>query len=171
MRASLDSSRPIMAPSVRSTRIFSITSGLSRSVRKATCRSDSPTIARHGPRLRPSPRVHRVACKSNLSSPKQLVSPRASLRFSTYSAAPSLATVQTNDSAHAEIRNIESGLARMENKALAQQRVMLSEEKTDKLGKLALGAKLDRALDRRMKGQDAEMRTRKTSLSEKETLA
>ncbi|KAI8624718.1 hypothetical protein F5Y19DRAFT_480321 [Xylariaceae sp. FL1651] len=98
-----------------------------------------------------------------------LVSPRASLRYSTYSTAPSFTpTVQTTDSAHAEIRNIESGLARMENKALSKQRVVLSEEKTANLSKLALGAKLDRALDRRMTSQDAEMRPRKQSINEKE---
>ncbi|KAJ8125470.1 hypothetical protein O1611_g8169 [Lasiodiplodia mahajangana] len=98
-----------------------------------------------------------------------LVSPRASLRMSTYSTtAPSFApTMQTTDSAHAEIRNIETGLARMENKALSKQRVVLSEEKTANMSKLALGAKLDRALDRRMTGQDAEMRPRKHSLNEK----
>ncbi|KAI0403354.1 hypothetical protein F4802DRAFT_293880 [Xylaria palmicola] len=99
-----------------------------------------------------------------------VVSPRASVRLSTYSmTAPSFApTTHTTDSAHAEIRNIETGLARMENKALSKQRVVLSEEKSANLNKLALGAKLDRALDRRMTGQDAEMRPRKQSLSEKE---
>jgi len=56
----------------------------------------------------------------------------------------------------------------MENKALSKQRVILSEEKTANLSKLALGAKLDRALDRRMTGQDAVMRPRKQSYSEKE---
>ncbi|KAI0505149.1 hypothetical protein F5B22DRAFT_535119 [Xylaria bambusicola] len=99
-----------------------------------------------------------------------LVSPRASVRLSTYSTmAPSLApTMRTNDSAHADIRIIESGLARMENKALSLQRVVLSEEKTANMSKLALGAKLDRALDRRMTSQDAEMRPRKHIISEKE---
>jgi len=58
----------------------------------------------------------------------------------------------------------------MENKALTQQRVVLSEEKVANMSKLALGAKLDRALGRRMSGQDAVMRTRKPSiLNEKET--
>lgn len=80
--------------------------------------------------------------------------------------APSLTpTVRTTDSAHAEINHIESGLARMENKALQQQRVVLSEEKTANLNKLALGAKLDRALDRRMSSQDAVMRPRKLTVS------
>ncbi|KAI1330186.1 hypothetical protein F5Y16DRAFT_48453 [Xylariaceae sp. FL0255] len=97
-----------------------------------------------------------------------VASPRASVRYSTYSTAPSLAaTMATTDSAHAEIRNIESGLARMENKALSMQRVVLTEEKSANLGKLALGAKLDRALGRRMTGQDAEMRPRHSGISEK----
>lgn len=75
--------------------------------------------------------------------------------------APSMApTVRTTDSATAEIRDIERGLERMENKALSQQRVTLSDEKTAYLSKLALGAKLQRALDRRMSGQDAVMRKR-----------
>lgn len=95
-------------------------------------------------------------------------STRNSVRFSTYSMAPSFTpTVQTSDSAHAEIRDIAVGLDRMENKALSSQRVVLSEEKTDNMSKLALGAKLERALDRRMSGQDAEMRPRGKSLNEK----
>ncbi|KEY64904.1 hypothetical protein S40285_00108 [Stachybotrys chlorohalonatus IBT 40285] len=93
---------------------------------------------------------------------------RTSVRLSTYSVTPSYApTVQTNDSAHAEIREIASGLDRMENKALSSQRVILSEEKHDALSKLALGAKLERALERRMTGQDAVMRPRGKSLNEK----
>ncbi|OTA98319.1 hypothetical protein M426DRAFT_70032 [Hypoxylon sp. CI-4A] len=103
-----------------------------------------------------------------IMAPSTIGSPRASMRYSTYSTAPSLAaTVQTTDSAHAEIKEIETGLARMENKALSQQRVVLSEEKSANLNKLALGAKLDRALDRRMTGQDAVMRPRNKGLNEK----
>jgi hypothetical protein len=93
---------------------------------------------------------------------------RASVRLSTYSMAPSYApTVQTNDSAHQEIREIATGLERMENKKLTNQRVMLSEEKYETLKKLALGAKLERALDRRMTGQDAVMRPRGNTINEK----
>jgi hypothetical protein len=93
---------------------------------------------------------------------------RTSVRFSTYSMAPSFTpTVQTTDSAQAEIRDIATGLDRMENKALSQQRVILTEEKTTNLAKLALGAKLERALDRRMSGQDAVMRPRRKVMSEK----
>ena len=95
-------------------------------------------------------------------------STRTSVRYSTYSMTP---TVATGDSATAEIQDIGKGLDRMENKALAEQRVVLSDEKVANLSKLALGAKLDRALGRRMSSQDAVMRTRKptlTRMSEKE---
>ncbi|KAK8045725.1 hypothetical protein PG984_005293 [Apiospora sp. TS-2023a] len=93
--------------------------------------------------------------------------PRTSVRFSQYSMqAPSVAaTMQTTDSAQAEIQDIGTGLDRMENKALTQQRVELSEEKTANMSKLALGAKLERALDRRMSSQDAVMRPRRPTKS------
>lgn len=92
---------------------------------------------------------------------------RTSVRFSTYSmAAPSLTpTAHTSDSVQAEIRDIAMGLDRMENKALSSQRVILSDEKTDRLNQLAFGAKLERALERRMSSQDAVMRPRPKSVA------
>ncbi|KAL6900517.1 hypothetical protein GGI43DRAFT_51827 [Trichoderma evansii] len=105
----------------------------------------------------------------SIDSARPIMAPsnRASLRYSTYSmAAPSVAmSVQTNDSSHAEIREIATGLDRMENKALSSQRVTLSEEKYERMSKLALGAKLERALDRRMSSQDAVMRPRRKTTS------
>jgi hypothetical protein len=94
---------------------------------------------------------------------------RTSVRYSTYSVTPSMAgTVQTTDSATAEIHDIEQGLNRMENKALSSQRVELSEEKTANMSKLALGAKLERALDRRMSSQDAVFRRKKPAVTNSE---
>ncbi|KAJ4359407.1 hypothetical protein N0V85_009440 [Neurospora sp. IMI 360204] len=92
---------------------------------------------------------------------------RASVRLSraasmAHSVAP---TFCTTDSAVAEITDIGKGFDRMENKALTQQRVHLSDEKSVNLQKLALGAKLERALDRRMSGQDAVMRPRKPTIT------
>jgi hypothetical protein len=81
--------------------------------------------------------------------------------------APSITpTVRSTDSVTAEIRPIVDGLERLKNPRLADQRVFLNEEKTTKLAKLALGAKLERALGRRMTGQDAVMRPRKPSVVE-----
>lgn len=101
-----------------------------------------------------------------------LASKRASTRFSTYSAAPSVAdTVQTtlsSASAQQEIKDIEDGLDKLENKKLGAQRFVPTQEKTEHLSKLALGAKLERALGRRMGGQDAVMRDRKKSITEDE---
>ena len=57
-----------------------------------------------------------------------------------------------------EISQITEGLEKLENKKLASQRFVPSVEKTENLSKLALGAKLERALGRRLGGQDAVMR-------------
>ncbi|RDW71060.1 hypothetical protein BP5796_04929 [Coleophoma crateriformis] len=105
-----------------------------------------------------------------LTTDEQLSSKRTSTRFSTYSNAPTVNTVKTSytsDSAHQEISDIEQGLEKLDNKKLASQRFMISEEKTENLNKLALGAKLERALGRRMGGQDAVMR-KKAPAEEKE---
>lgn len=65
----------------------------------------------------------------------------------------------------AEIKELNQGLDRLKDKRLEDQRFVASAQKTDELSKLALGAKLERALGRRMTTQDAVMRTkpRKTS--------
>lgn len=68
----------------------------------------------------------------------------------------------------AEIKDFTDGLDRLDNKRLQQQRFVPSAEKTDDLSKLALGAKVDRALARRMSSQDAVMKEKSTNtLSEK----
>jgi len=99
-------------------------------------------------------------------------SKRASARYSTYSTAPSVAnTVKTtlsSASATQEIKDIEEGLDKLENKKLANQRFVPSQEKTESLSKLALGAKLERALGRRMGSQDAVMRDRRKTVTDKD---
>jgi hypothetical protein len=86
-------------------------------------------------------------------------------RYSTYSTlapsvAPSLATITTisSDRAQAEIQQITAQVEKLENKKLATQRYVPSREKSDDWERLALGAKLERALGRRLGGQDAVMR-------------
>jgi hypothetical protein len=98
--------------------------------------------------------------------------------MSTYSASPSFissASTATADTGRAEISLITQGLERLENKDLAQQRFIPSPQKSEDLSKLALGAKLERALGRRMGDQDAVMRqkTKKplASMAEKAALA
>ncbi|KAF9735252.1 hypothetical protein PMIN06_000665 [Paraphaeosphaeria minitans] len=93
---------------------------------------------------------------------------RASTRMSTYSTAPTLtpsvapshlseASIAGDPKAQ-EIKSWNEGFERLEDKRLVQQRYMLNNEKTDNMSKIALGAKLDRALARRMSGQDAVFR-------------
>jgi len=109
-----------------------------------------------------------------MSSTQQLASKRTSYRFSTYSDAPSIAnsvkTSLSSASAQQEIKDIEEGLEKLENKKLATQRYVPTKEKSENLSKLALGAKLERALNRRMGGQDAVMRDRKKSVNNEKVL-
>lgn len=92
-----------------------------------------------------------------IMAPSQVNSARNSQRFSTISDR-TITSTMTGDSRLAEIRELGESLERLENKRLSQQRFVPSAEKTDDLSKLALGAKVERALKRRMSGQDAEMR-------------
>ncbi|KAL8656502.1 MAG: hypothetical protein Q9210_000217 [Variospora velana] len=59
-----------------------------------------------------------------------------------------------------EIKEWSTGFDRLENKRLQQQRYQPTLEKTDNLSKLALGAKVERALGRRMTDQDATFRAK-----------
>ena len=95
--------------------------------------------------------------------------------MSTYSATPTLtpsvapshlSVASAADPKTQEIRSWNEGFERLEDKRLSQQRYALNAEKTDNMSKIALGAKLDRALARRMSGQDAVFRP-KVMLNEK----
>lgn len=79
------------------------------------------------------------------------------MRFSIYSTSPSFSsnlTTATENSGMQEIKDLTSGLERLENKNLAQQRFVPSESKRDVMSKISLGAKVERALSRRMANQD-----------------
>lgn len=94
------------------------------------------------------------------------------MRFSTYSASPSFDTISTDtsESGMREIKQLSTGLERLENKPLSEQRFVPSEQKKDVMSKISLGAKVERALSRRMTNQDyvrKEPRTEKSKLSEK----
>ncbi|KAI9757257.1 MAG: hypothetical protein M1815_001615 [Lichina confinis] len=95
------------------------------------------------------------------SSSSKRASQRASIYSNTPSVARSEATVNTtssSDPAVVEFKYYAESVNRLENKRLQQQRYVPSREKTESLSQLALQAKLERALDRRMTGQDAVLR-------------
>ncbi|KAI9656577.1 MAG: hypothetical protein M1821_004784 [Bathelium mastoideum] len=99
-----------------------------------------------------------------------LASNRASTRFSQYSgAAPSLNSTTSSalDPRSAEIKTWSQSFDRLEDKRLQQQRYVPSAQKDGDMSKLALGAKLERALGRRMSGQDAVFRPRGKLVGEK----
>ncbi|KAJ4383871.1 hypothetical protein N0V86_000714 [Didymella sp. IMI 355093] len=90
---------------------------------------------------------------------------RASTRMSTYSATPTLTpsiapshlsnASTAHDPKSQDITTWNAGFERLEDKRLVQQRYIPSDNKTADMSKLALGAKVQRALDRRMSSQDA----------------
>jgi len=81
--------------------------------------------------------------------------------MSTYSEAPTVRTNYSTESANEELKNITTGFVRMENHKLANQRYVPTPEKVETLEANRMGAKLEKALERRLQGQDAVMRPRK----------
>ncbi|KAL8872136.1 MAG: hypothetical protein Q9174_002182 [Haloplaca sp. 1 TL-2023] len=114
-------------------------------------------------------------------APSQVSSKRTSKRFSTYSSLLSDTTTlrdsntssNTQHTTHStsssadprlqEIKEWSTGFERLDNKHLQKQRYQPTPEKTDNLSKLALGAKVERALGRRMTDQDATFRAKVVS--------
>ncbi|PYH42775.1 uncharacterized protein BP01DRAFT_376036 [Aspergillus saccharolyticus JOP 1030-1] len=106
-----------------------------------------------------------MARHTSLDSERPIMtqSNRTSKRFSTVSgshsvASSDLSSLPSGDPRLADFHHLRDGLERLENKPLLKQRFVPTPEKSDNLSKLALGAKVERALDRRMTGQDAIMR-------------
>ncbi|KXL41700.1 hypothetical protein M433DRAFT_36288, partial [Acidomyces richmondensis BFW] len=96
---------------------------------------------------------------------------RSEARFSTYSGAPSLqpslaptfetqhsSTLASNDPKSQDLKSWSGALERMQDERLDKQRYVMSGNKSEEVSKLALGAKVERALARRMVGQDAQFK-------------
>ena len=71
----------------------------------------------------------------------------------------SSSTISTNnDGKSADLKQWAGTLSRMQDARLDQQRYVMTDKKSDEVSQLALGAKVERALARRMTGQDATFR-------------
>ena len=68
----------------------------------------------------------------------------------------STSTLASTDPRAAELCSWSGSLERMQDERLEKQRYVMSGHKSDEVSKLALGAKVERALARRMVGQDAQ---------------
>lgn len=163
---SLDSQRPIMAPSVWFSQLSLFQNSSCLHLFKIPFFSSTLTSRHSKPRRSKN---NNTEFPPNPTGRKQVSN---SQRFSTISGTASLAlsdhtisSAMTGDSRLAEIKELGAGLERLENKPLSKQRFVPTAEKTDNLNKLALGAKVERALGRRMSSQDAIMRKR-TSVDE-----
>lgn len=76
-------------------------------------------------------------------------------------------SLSASDPKTADIRSFADTLDRMNDERADKQRFVMSSNKTEEVSKIALGAKLDRALSRRMVGQDAVFKPKKQPLDEK----
>lgn len=83
-------------------------------------------------------------------------------------ASPSVESIRTisHPTAQSEISTIKTQVDKLDQDShkLGEQRYVPAPRKGEEMSKLALGAKLDRALGRRMESQDAVMRPRKGTL-------
>jgi len=88
--------------------------------------------------------------------------PQNQLNEKLYSnSAGSTSTLNSSDPKSADIKSWSGALERMQDERLDKQRYVMSGNKSDEVSKLALGAKVERALARRMVGQDASFRVKK----------
>ncbi|KAI5795692.1 hypothetical protein EDC01DRAFT_61834 [Geopyxis carbonaria] len=89
----------------------------------------------------------------SLESSRPMIPKRDTRRFSNYTAISSTPSI-TSSTETSTFNDIDDGLRRLEDRRLMSQRFVPSEKKSETLSKLALGAKLERALRWRMDGQD-----------------
>lgn len=76
-------------------------------------------------------------------------------------AGASTTTIESTDPRAQDIKQWSAGFERMTDERLQKQRYTMSSQKGDEVSILALGAKVERALGRRMTGQDATFTPRK----------
>ena len=86
------------------------------------------------------------------------------------SANASSSTLSSTDPKTQDIKSWSGALERMQDERLDKQRYVMSGNKSEEVSKLALGAKVERALARRMTGQDAQFTSKKRLDSEKRSL-
>lgn len=116
------------------------------------------------PSLQPS-----LAPTDTTSHSRSTPQPSHSNMYAQQTSAGSTSTLASNaDPKTADIKSWSAGFERMQDARLDKQRYVMSGNKSEEVSKLALGAKLERALGRRMTGQDATFSQRKKSMSNSE---
>ncbi|TKA32406.1 hypothetical protein B0A50_01512 [Salinomyces thailandicus] len=82
----------------------------------------------------------------------------------------STSTLSSTDPKTQDLKSWSSAFARMQDARLDKQRYEMSGNKSEEVSKIALGAKVERALARRMTGQDAQFTPKKRLDREKRGL-
>jgi hypothetical protein len=117
-----------------------------RTPQRLSTYSNTPTL---------TPSVAPTHISASAAAPKK---PMAAVRASYISTAPSVASTDSSasrDPLSQDLRILRLGLDRLEDKRLSSQRYVVTHSREEQMSALALGAKLERALGRRMTSQDA----------------
>ena len=109
---------------------------------------------------------------SNRSSARAAAPKHSQNEKAFYSQDPAVAASSStlnsqSDPKAADIKSWSKGFERMQDERLDKQRYVMSGNKSDEVSKLALGAKLERALGRRLSGQDATFSVKRDARGEK----
>lgn len=135
--------------------------------------SGAPSIH---PSIAPTTSSTAVMSSNPVDSARNGLSPNTALKVSatTYSSDSvpmrSTSNASSNDARNVDIKSWAAAIDRMSDSRLDRQRFTLTGTKGDEISTNALGAKLERALGRRMSGQDAIFTRRPKQLSEKRSV-
>ena len=91
---------------------------------------------------------------------QQAMSEKNNAPYGNHTASDSSSTLSSTDPKTQDLKNWSGTLERMQDERLEKQRYVMTDVKTAEVSKLALGAKVERALSRRMTGQDAVFTTK-----------
>ena len=111
--------------------------------------------------------TNRTQTQNNRSTPIMSEKSRAVYNNADPAASASSSTLPSTDPRAADIKNWSGSLERMQDERLEKQRYVMSGNKSEEVSKLALGAKVERALARRMVGQDAQFTVKRPIDNEK----
>ncbi|KAK4951217.1 hypothetical protein LTR10_010190 [Elasticomyces elasticus] len=100
--------------------------------------------------------------EKNMASSNNSQSSSAKMYSSSAATFSSATLADADPSKTADLKSWSGTLERMQDVRLDKQRYVMSGNKSDEVSKLALGAKVERALARRMTSQDATFRVKRT---------
>ena len=130
----------------------------------------APTLETHATSTRSSNMPQQRSHQHQHSSNEKGTNSTSALYTNSNQSSSTISTTGGDPAKSADLRHWSSTLGRMQDARLESQRYVMTDKKSDEVSQLALGAKVERALARRMTGQDATFRAKKALDVEKRSL-